>query len=93
MVRISTTDDPGATTITVDGQFAGDYIDAVETCVRQAIGQQKPVRLFLRDVSQFDERGHALLSRLAAEGVELSASGVYSSYVVDEIRNSRRNSL
>jgi hypothetical protein len=32
-----------------------------------------------------DERGRALLRDLAAKGVGLKASGVYSSYVVDEI--------
>ena len=86
MIRIFTTNEPSAITITVDGQLVGDYADAVETCIHQAIGQHEPVRLFLRDVSDIDEHGRRLLSRMAARGVELSASGVYSSYLVAEIR-------
>jgi hypothetical protein len=86
MIRILTTDKPGAITITVDGRLVVDYIDAVEKSLHQAIGQQKPVHLFLRDVSQIDEDGRKLLSRLATKGVQLSAAGIYSSYLVAEIQ-------
>ena len=85
MIRILTADEPNAITITVDGQLVDDCVDAVETCSHQAMGQGRPVHLFLRDVSQIDEHGRSLLSRLAGKGVRLSASGVYSSYIVTEI--------
>ena len=62
-----------------------DCVDGVETCSYQAMGQGRPVYLFLRDVSHIDEHGRSLLSRLARKGVRLSASGVYSSYIVAEI--------
>jgi hypothetical protein len=86
MIRILTTDKPAAITITVDGRLVGDYVATVEDFIGRAIAQQKPVHLFLRDVSQIDEDGRKLLSRLAINGVRLSASGVYSSYVVEEIQ-------
>jgi hypothetical protein len=86
MLRILTTCDPDANIITLDGHLVGDYIDAIETSVQQASGQGKRVHLFLRDVSNIDEHGRRLLSRLAAKGVELSASGVYSSYIVAALR-------
>jgi hypothetical protein len=85
MIRIFSTDEPGATTIAIDGQLVGEYVDAVETCVQQAVGQRKPVHVFLRDVSDIDEHGRTLLSRLATKLVELSASGIYSSNLVSEI--------
>lgn len=85
MIRILTADEPNAVTITVDGQLVDDCVDAVETCSYQAMGQGRPVHLFLRDVSYIDDRGRSLLSRLAGKGVQLKASGVYSSYVVAEI--------
>ena len=86
MIRILTGNEPRAITITIDGQLVGENVDAVERCINEAIAQQRPVRFFLREVSHIDEDGHALLSRVAAKGVELSASGVYSSYVVERIR-------
>ena len=85
MIRIMTDVRPKFITITVDGELSSEYISAVETCVSQAIAQGKPVRLFLRDVSRIDESGHGLLASVAAKGVRLRASGVYSSYVVARI--------
>jgi hypothetical protein len=86
MIRIITATKPKLITITVDGELSGEYVDAVETCVKQAIAQRGRTNLFLRDVSSIDESGHALLGRLAAIGVRLRARGVYSSYVVARIR-------
>ena len=85
MVRIFTTDESKSITITVDGQLVDDCVKAVETCSHEAIDRGRPVHLYLRDVSHIDDRGRSLLSRLASKGVQLRASGVYSSYIVDEI--------
>lgn len=91
MIRVLITNEPQAITITIDGQLVAQNTDAVETCIHQAIEQQRPVHLFLRDVSDIDEHGRALLSWAATKGVELSASGVYNSYVVGEIRREPGN--
>jgi hypothetical protein len=85
MIRILTADEPGATTITVDGRLVGEYAEEVENNVRSATQAGKQMRLFLRDVSDIDDIGRALLARLAGQGVQLSASGVYSSYVISNI--------
>jgi hypothetical protein len=89
MIRILATNEAGAVTITIDGQLVGDYVDAVETSVNEAIKERRSVHLFLRDVSHIDEHGRNLLSRLATKGVELSASGVYSRYIVAEAGSKR----
>jgi hypothetical protein len=86
MIRIQTADNPDGATIAIDGQLVGEYVEEVEASIRKAIEQHKEVHLFLRDVSLIDATGHALLSRLAAQGVELSATGLYSSYVVSQIK-------
>ena len=85
MVRIFTTDESRAITITVDGQLVDDCVKEVETCSHEAIDRGRPVHLYLRDVSHIDDRGRSLLSRLASKGIRLRATGVYSSYIVDEI--------
>jgi ABC-type transporter Mla MlaB component len=87
MIRIQAADNPGGTTIAIDGQLAGEYVQEVETSIRKAIEKHNHVHLFLRDVSHIDEAGHSLLSRLAAKGVKLSAAGLYSSYVVADIQS------
>ena len=86
MIRILTTNDPHANIVTIDGQLVGDYVDAVESSIHEAGGQGKPVHVFLRDVSNIDEHGRRLLARLAVQGVEVSASGLYSSYIVSGFR-------
>jgi hypothetical protein len=85
MIRIMTAAEPQAFTITVEGRLAGEYVEALDTCVNQAIGHGSPVHLFLRDVTSIDESGRALLVRLAAKDVQLSAAGVYNSYIVAKI--------
>ena len=91
MIRIQIVNNPGGATIAIDGQLAGEYVSEVEASIRNAIGQHKEVHLFLRDVSHIDEMGRGLLSRLAAQGVELSAAGLYSSYIVTQTLSSRQS--
>jgi len=85
MIWIMTTTEPKAITISVDGRLADEYVEVLNTSVKQAMAHGRPVHLFLRDVSSIDESGRALLGRLAAKGVHLSATGVYNSYIVAEI--------
>ncbi len=86
MIRIMTADEPALTMLTVDGQLAGDNIQAVETSCDQARSTGKPIWLFLRDVSVIGDDGQALLRRLATKGVHLKASGIYTSYIVQSIQ-------
>ena len=87
MIRIQTANDAGGTTIALDGQLVGEYVGEVEASIQKASEQRKNVHLFLRDISHIDETGHSLLSRLAAQGVELSGAGLYSSYVINQIQH------
>lgn len=86
MIRIQAAPNPGGITIAIDGQLTREYVAEVEASIRESMEQCKDVHLFLRDVSHIDETGHALLSRLAALGVELSAAGLYSSHVVTQLQ-------
>jgi hypothetical protein len=86
MIRIMTAEEPALTMITIDGELAGDSIQAVETICDQARSNGKPVWLYLRDVSAIGEDGQALLCLLAAKGVRLKASGIYTSHVVQSIQ-------
>ena len=87
MIRIMTVDELTSTTFTVDGTLSGEGIEPVQTCCIAALSKGKPVRLHLRDVSAIDEGGRTMLRHLAAEGVDLTANGIYSSYIVDEIQS------
>ena len=86
MIRIQAAINPGGITLAIDGQLIGEYVAEIEDSIRKSMEQYKAVDLFLRNVSHIDEAGHALLSRLAAQGVELSAAGLYSSHVVAQVQ-------
>ena len=91
MIRIQTANNPGGITIAIDGQLTAEYVAEVESSIRESMEQSNDVHLFLRNVSHIDEMGRGLLSRLAAQGVELSAAGLYSSYVVTQTLSSRQS--
>ena len=87
MIRIMTADEPARTTIIVDGTLSDESVEPVQTCCVEALSKGKPVRLHLREVSAIHESGRAMLRHLAAKGVDLTANGIYSSYIVDEIQS------
>jgi hypothetical protein len=89
MIHISRTEETSRTLLTVDGQLSGDSIDVVETCCTQARSGGKPVQVFLRDVTGVDQSGRMLLMRLLARGIGLVASGVYTSYLVQELTSNQ----
>ncbi len=92
MFRITKAEERSRTILTVDGQLSGDSIAAVETCCDQAGASGTPVQLYLRDVTSVDQAGQNLLSRLAAKGVEVVGSGVYTSYLVEALTSAAKAS-
>jgi hypothetical protein len=86
MIRIQAAHNPGSITIAIDGQLIAEYVAEVEASIRGSMEQYRDVHLFLRNVSHIDEAGHVLISRLPAQGVELSAAGLYSSHVVTQVQ-------
>jgi hypothetical protein len=89
MIRVTKTDEPSRTTVTVDGELSIESVCVVETCCQQAESAGKPVQVFLRDVTTVDPAGRMLLGRLSARGVRLAAAGLYTSYVVQTLTSLR----
>ena len=78
--------------LTVSGEISSACVEVLETCCEQATKDGKAVHLVL-DITTIDESGHALLRRLAAKGVRMSAKGMYHSYLVDTIRRAVSSDL
>jgi hypothetical protein len=76
--------------LTVSGELSSGCSEVLETSCEQSIKDGKAVHLVL-DVTTIDENGSALLRRLAAKGVRLSAKGIYHSYLVHAIRRAVRH--
>lgn len=90
MFRISKDEEGLRTVIAVDGQLSGDAVGVLERYCQQESRSGRPLEVQLRDLTVIDEAGRALLSRLAAKGIQLHASGVYTSYVVEVLCSQRK---
>ena len=84
--RVSQTRDRFGTVLNIDGKLVGDYVGVAEDCCSQALSGGRSVSVFLRDVSVIDAAGRGLLYRLAGLGVQLMASGVYMSHLVENLQ-------
>jgi ABC-type transporter Mla MlaB component len=85
MFRLSKKEEEGGTVVTIDGQLSGDSIEVVEEWCSQATSKGQSVHLYLRDVSVVDQAGRSLLCRLARNGIDIRAAGVYTSYLVQAL--------
>jgi len=85
MIRVTKTEEWSRSVVTIDGQLSEISTMIVENCCSQAVANQKPVHLFLRDVTTADHAGTMLLRRLTGIGSHLLASGLITSYLVQTL--------
>ncbi|MEO8593234.1 MAG: hypothetical protein ABI759_07930 [Candidatus Solibacter sp.] len=71
--------------LTLEGQLVGEYTTFIEESCNAALSNDRRVALQLMNVSTIDEAGRSLLRKLARQGIEIRASGIYTSYVVKSI--------
>lgn len=88
--RIDQHEDRTGSLVMIEGDLAGEYVSVAEACCAQALASGKGLVVFLRDVTAIDEAGRSLLCRLAARGVRLRGSGVYTSYLLRELTRAAR---
>ena len=93
MFRITRADHATNSVLTLEGDLAGDCVEAVERCCCQAITRGVPVNLVLKEVSNIDIPGRALLEKLPAMGVRLRGAGVYTAYLLRSIRRGEPHAL
>ena len=46
MIRVTKTEEPSKTVVTIDGQLSGESVGLVETCCKEAESDGKPVYLY-----------------------------------------------
>jgi hypothetical protein len=92
MLRVSKREERSHTVFIVEGRLSADYVQVVETFCNEVISTGATVHLYLRHVSTVDGAGRALLLRLAAKGVHLRASRVYTSHLVRGLTATTENS-
>lgn len=88
--RIDQVDGRSRSLVIIEGELAGEYVGVADVCCTQALTSGKRLLVLVRDVTTIDEAGRSLLCRLAARGVRLRGSGVYTSYLLRELTRAAR---
>ena len=88
MLRITSSENPTAITLVLEGKCRGPWVDELERCWRKAAASApgKVLRVDLENVGFVDKRGKELLAEMYNAGVKLNAAtGVMMTSLVEEI--------
>ncbi len=85
MLRITVEESTEKTVLKLEGKLAGPYVGEFERCCHAEAARHHRLAINLAEVSYIDERGKQALSEWHAQGAELSAAGLLTCAVVEQI--------
>lgn len=93
MLKITTTHEPQALRLVLEGRLVGPWLNELEQAWR-SISDSIHVRRIvdLTGVTYIEENGRTVLSRMWREGAELIATGCCNKAIVEHITGSRSHS-
>ncbi len=77
MLHVSHTDSSTHTAITIEGHLAGEYVSLASQYCLERLANDRPLVLYLNNVTEVDDNGTELLRQLIVRGVRLRAPGIY----------------
>ena len=92
MLRVTIRSHAGRTTIALEGRLAGPSVEHLRACWLQEIVSREPdsMRIDLADVAFVDAAGKSLLRSFHEQGADLTAAGLMTRAILDEIIRNRR---
>jgi DNA-binding NtrC family response regulator len=89
MIHISVHHEAAGASLIVEGTLARQWVEELEKCWQEALAAapRQHVSVSLADVTFIDDDGKELLSRMHERGVKLTAQGLMTSAIVEEIVN------
>lgn len=87
MLRITTHNEDTATRLIVEGKLVGPWVEELKKCWQEA-SQLKPVPPLQAELSALtliDAEGKALLSEMHRQGVKLTALGLMTQAIIEEV--------
>jgi hypothetical protein len=88
MVRITTEEEMESVVWRIEGSLRGPWVAELEKLWKTGRDCGKHLCLSLEDVSYIDDAARELITRMCQEGVEISASGLYMTGIIQEIQSS-----
>ena len=86
MLKIDTQNDGATIIFDLEGKLAGPWVGELEHCWRQAVMDDRRVRVVLKMVTFIDGDGRRLLTNMHRRGAELVAQGCMTKAIVEEIK-------
>ena len=87
MLRITITDNEFEQRWILQGRLIGEWVAELETAWKSRRQNARRYIVDLTDVTLVDKCGEKLLETMGRAGAELTGSGVYLNYLVDEIKS------
>jgi hypothetical protein len=85
MLKITTHNDPGRTSLELEGRVTGAWVEELKTCWQQAAAADQQVGVRLKEVTFVDGSGRKLLADMHRQGVTLAAEGCMTKAIIEEI--------
>jgi anti-anti-sigma regulatory factor len=85
MLKITTHNDAGRTSLELEGRLTGAWVEELKTCWQQASAANQQVGVCLKEVTFVDEAGRKLLADMHRQGVTLAAEGCMTKAIIEEI--------
>jgi anti-anti-sigma regulatory factor len=93
MLKVTTTRQNQTITLKLEGKLAGPWVQEVtRVWVDTACSPRNDYVVDLRSVTFIDSSGRELLARMSRQGAQLIAGDCLTRNIVEEIRNSNRES-
>lgn len=93
MLKVTTTAQNHTITLKLEGRLVGPWVQEVTRVWMDTMQQpQKSYVVDLRSVTFIDRSGQALLASMSRQGAQLIAADCLTRNIVDEIKNSNRES-
>jgi anti-anti-sigma regulatory factor len=92
MLRVTIRSCAGRTTIALEGRLAGPSVGQLRACWLQETATREPgsIRIDLVDVAFVDAAGKGLLRSFHEQGADLTAVGLMTRAILEEITGNRR---
>jgi anti-anti-sigma regulatory factor len=92
MLRVTIRNHAGRTTMALEGRLAGPSVGQLRACWLQEIATREPgsIRIDLADVAFVDAAGKSLLRSFHEQGAEMTAAGLMTRAILEEITRNRR---
>ncbi len=85
MFRLSKSDRRDGVHLVIEGELKSEDVGTVESECLEALQVPKPVTVVIKNVTEIDEDGSALLKRLVKAKARVRAIGIYSQFFVKNI--------